>query len=587
MIEKNYNFSAGYRVQFVLNEGDYARNYRVYDSKNDLKVLKLIDYRKLNSSQIDSESQVNEASILKAINHPNIVTYVNDGTEIIDGVKYFYLVTDFISGTTLDKYVQTSKVNKYEAKDIIANILDAVSVLHTAKVPIIHNELNLSNILYDIGSDIKSAKVIDFGHALYLDQEYSALSIDHSNPFYVAPEMSKNLFSKQSDIFSIGAIYYALLSGDPPWFTSISSYQAGNEDVMNRVNVMRQKSLVKPKNVDDHTFAVINKALSINPVDRFNSCDEFIDALSNPNSEYLNLNVEKTKEAKIQTKSSLIKGNGFDDVAGLEELKQILYEDIIDVLNDPEGAKEYGISLPNGMLLWGPPGCGKTYFAEKLCEEVGYNFVIVKPSDLGSIYVHGGQGKIKELFDSARENAPTIIFFDELDALVPNRTSGLNQSTSGEVNEFLTQMSNCSEDGLFIIGATNRPDMIDSAVKRAGRIDKKFYIPRPDKDVRASLFKMYLEKRPLDVGIDYNRLGELTDFYVASDIALICNEAAKKAKKNKGKITESILTEVINKLPGSVGRDELLSYERLRDKLSNEVDSKDISNTRPNSIGFK
>jgi len=584
MIKKGHIFKSGYKVQFILKEGKYARNYRVYDSNNDLQVLKLIDFRKLNDSQISEDGEVVEAEILKGISNQNVVKFVDSGIEIIDAVKYYYLVTNFISGVTLEKYLANHEMNKYEAKDILLNILNGISSIHSLSDPIIHNDLDLSNIILDLAEDKKVAKVIDFGHALRLTENYSLLSIEHSNPFFVAPELSKNIFSVQSDIFSIGSILYTLLNELPPWFISISSFKAGNSDVMGQVNTQRKKVLPKPELADDHLYAVLKKALAINPLDRFQSCEEFKHALENKDSKFLELvSITKSKNTTTSNKEKKT-GGGFSDVAGLEELKEMINEDIIEVLNDPEGAKEYGISLPNGMLLWGPPGCGKTYFAEKLGEEVGYNFISVKPSDLGSIYVHGGQGQIKELFDKARENAPTIIFFDELDALVPNRSGEMNQSISGEVNEFLTQMSNCSEDGLFVIGATNRPDMIDNAVKRAGRIDKKFYIPRPDFDVRISLFKLHLAKRPLDVGLDYNQLSNQTNYYVASDIALICNEAAKVAKRGKEKISTSIILEVINRIKPSVDRSELVRYEELNTTIEKGGNS---LNNKPRSIGYK
>jgi len=587
MIKKGHEFKGGYRVQFVLNEGDYARNYRVYDSEDNLKVLKLIDFRKLNEKQLDNSGNVIEEEVLKLINHENIVKFHDSGIEIIESVKYFYLVTDFISGVTLNKYVETNDFNKYEIKEIVKDILDALNYLHSFDDPIVHNELNLTNVFYEVGSSDNRVKLIDFGHSLRLSNSFSNLSIEGSNPFYVAPELVNSLFSIQSDIFSVGAIYYTLLTGLPPWFISISEYKAGNVDSMNLINAQRQKPLVRPNSIDDHTYEILRKALAFDARKRFANAQEFLHAIENKDSQYLDAVLDK-KDVNYEYSVNKIKsdGGGFNDVAGLELLKQSIKDDVIDVLKDPVGAKEYGISLPNGILLWGPPGCGKTYFVEKFSEEVGYNFISVKPSDLGSIYVHGGQGKIKELFDSARENAPSIIFFDELDALVPNRSGGINQSISGEVNEFLTQMSNCSDDGIFVIGATNRPDMIDSAVKRAGRIDKKFYIPRPDKGVRASLFKLHLSKRPLDVGINYNDISERTDYYVASDIALICNEAAKNAKKANAKISNKILLSVIDKIQPSVLRSELIKYENLKLELDSEGVIKNDDSPR-RSIGFK
>lgn len=174
-------------------------------------------------------------------------------------------------------------------------------------------------------------------------------------------------------------------------------------------------------------------------------------------------------------------GNGFKDIAGMDQLKQMLTQKVIFILKDKEKAAKYKLLPPNGMLFYGPPGCGKSFFAEKFAEETGFNFMLVKASDLGSIYVHGSQGKIADLFKKAEESQPTIICFDEFDAFVPNRSNKGAEHQAGEVNEFLSQLNDCAQRGIFVIATSNRPDMIDPAVLRTGRIDKLVYIPMPDK----------------------------------------------------------------------------------------------------------
>ncbi len=220
--------------------------------------------------------------------------------------------------------------------------------------------------------------------------------------------------------------------------------------------------------------------------------------------------------------------------------------DIIDALNKKQEYEEYGLSIPNGMLLYGPPGCGKTFFAEKMAEEIGFSFYQIKPSDIQSKWVNASQENIKNLFDDARENAPSIIFIDELDALVPDRdTSNISHMNTTAVNEFLAQMNNCGEDGLFVVGATNRPNAIDPAVLRSGRLDKHVYLPPPDFEAREKMFRIYLEKRPTDLGINYSKIAEKTENYVSSDIKLIADQASREALKNKSKITEEIILNVI------------------------------------------
>ena len=255
---------------------------------------------------------------------------------------------------------------------------------------------------------------------------------------------------------------------------------------------------------------------------------------------------------------------------------------IINILKDPQKAERFKIQIPNGMLLYGPPGCGKSFIAEKFAEEAGYNYVFVKSSDLASIYVHGSQEKIGALFDEARKNAPTILNFDEFEALVPNRSKINNKSESGEVNEFLSQMNNCGKDGVFVIASTNRPDLIDPAIRRKGRLDYMLYIPVPDKEAREGIFKIHMIGRPANKDIDFSILADETNNYVASDIAYIVNDAALRAFEDDIEITQDLLEEVIKENTPSISPKDLHFYECLRQEIEDNVNSE---KRRP--IGFR
>ncbi len=263
------------------------------------------------------------------------------------------------------------------------------------------------------------------------------------------------------------------------------------------------------------------------------------------------------------------KGNGFADVAGMQELKEQLQSDVIDVLNNPEQAKQLGISIPNGLLFYGPPGCGKTFFAEKFAEELGCNYIYVKCSDIASPYIHGGQNKIADLFKTARKKAPSIIFLDEIEAMVRDRNLHTNASESGEVNEFLTQLNNCGQDGVIVIGATNKPTAIDPAALRAGRFDYKYYIPNPDKETRTKLFEVILKNRLKDSDIDYNKLAAMTENYVSADIRLVIDRAARLVFKRKlKKISMAVLLEVLEGFKPSVSLDIIREHEAIRDRFN-------------------
>ncbi len=252
---------------------------------------------------------------------------------------------------------------------------------------------------------------------------------------------------------------------------------------------------------------------------------------------------------------------GFGDVAGMDNLKDSLNKRIIWVLKDKEKAEKYRLSLPNGMLLYGPPGCGKTFFAQKFAEESGFHYLLVNGSDLGSIYVHGTQGKIAELFKKAEQDAPTVICFDEFDSFVPARGSDSASQREDEVNEFLSQLNNCAKRGIFVIGTTNRMDMIDPAVLRKGRMDIKVEIPAPDVETRKKMFALHLKGRPQEEDIDLGCLADLTEGYASSDIAYIVNEAAIAAALADELISTSHLEEAVKANPSSLA--PLLSTRKI------------------------
>ena len=186
---------------------------------------------------------------------------------------------------------------------------------------------------------------------------------------------------------------------------------------------------------------------------------------------------------------SSVQRRGLDKVAGMHALKERLRREVVSPVRDPEPYRHYRISIPNGILLYGPPGCGKTYIARQLAEELGYYFVEVIPSELASPYIHASVTRIRELFDNAVKRAPAIIFIDEFEALVPSRSGleGHQQYKAEEVNEFLAHLNNCSEKNVFVIAATNQPDRIDPAVKRTGRLDKLIYVGPPDLEASTTL----------------------------------------------------------------------------------------------------
>ncbi|HQF82280.1 MAG TPA: ATP-binding protein, partial [Candidatus Syntrophosphaera thermopropionivorans] len=252
-------------------------------------------------------------------------------------------------------------------------------------------------------------------------------------------------------------------------------------------------------------------------------------------------------------------------------------------LKDPEGAKEYGLTIPNGMLLFGPPGCGKTYISEKLAEEVNFNYYFIKSSDLVSPYAFETQKKIGKLFDDAYKNKPSIICFDEFDSYAFRKDISDNAIMTGVVNEILTQLNNCGKRGVFVIATTNNPELIEKSILRKGRMDLLIYVPPPDYEARKELFKLYLKDKPKDFNINYDELANLTDKYVASDIEFIAIDAAREAYKFKTNITQKILINIIGRTRSSLSDEDNKKYDFYKDFFNGST----INTNYRKPIGFR
>jgi len=578
ILSKGQTIDQKYSVSFFLKKGSYAETYRVQNEAKETKFLKLFELAKLHRTQFTDTGDILEIEILKQLNHPNLVSFQDCGNSIVDNQKLGYAVLGFISGETLaDKMKRENTLNPYEAKSIILSVLNGLNYLHNKQI--VHNDITNQNVMLDLSGKVAIPKIIDFGYARFLQQSNKDFLKDGLNLFYTANETFNKVFSAQSDIYSVGALYYHLLTGLPPHFVEISKYKSDSIQLEETILEERKKPLKFLDNVDELTQNIIRKALQPQAENRFKSTKEFIQAL-NGELEVV-LSIPEERATKIQPKEKK-KGKGFSAIAGMQELKDTIQLDVIDALNDKERYAEYGLTIPNGMLLYGPPGCGKTFFAEKTAEEIGFNFYQIKPSDIQSKFVNASQENIKNLFDEARQNAPSIIFIDELDALVPSRdTSNISHMNTSVVNEFLAQMNNCGEDGIFIIGATNRPNDIDPAILRSGRLDKHIYLPPPDFEARKLMFELYLKKRPTEIGLNYEELAKATENYVSSDIKFLCDEASRKALKEKTRITKEILLDTIRSNNPSISKQELDSYLSIKEKMSGN----NINDNKP-KIGF-
>ena len=581
-----------YTVAFPHKQGAYAETYRVKDTSGKTRFLKLINYSKLNRNQIDDNGRVIEVEIAKQLHHHNLCQYVDSDNMMMNGSQYAWFVTEFVSGETLSqRIIRDDEISVYEIKTIAKAVLSALSFLHSLPIPVIHNEVTIQNVFLNLVGDLQDLKLIDFGYARFLNQPPAKPNLDELNPFYLAPERFSGVCSIQTDLYSVGVMMFHLLYGELPWFVDVSKMHG--QEIIDCILAERDKELELTKEdryeLDDQLLNVIAKAISYDTEDRFQSADEFIKAIDGE----VKIERQSTKRKILSQShsndasgSTEIKknGEGFAAVAGMEELKQKMREEVIEPLHNPEEYHRYGVTIPNGMLLYGPPGCGKTFFAKHFAEEVGFNFMCITPATLKSRYVNATQENIAKMFKEAEENAPTVIFIDEMNELVPNRDDGnVHEMSRSAVNEMLAQMDRTGEKGVFIIGATNYPNMIDPAILRAGRLDKKYYVGVPDFEARIALFKLYLEKRPYDFGLDYSQLADMTQGYVSADIQLIVNDASRNALRQHSKITMELLKTAISNTNPSLSNNELRKYERIRAMMNGEEIKK--SDDRPH-IGF-
>ena len=260
------------------------------------------------------------------------------------------------------------------------------------------------------------------------------------------------------------------------------------------------------------------------------------------------------------------------DVGGLSYAKTVLNDNIITSINNPSKFSKMGIRPPKGVLLYGPPGCGKTLLARALAAECGANMILVRGQDILSKWVGESEKAIREIFRKARSSAPCIIIFDEMDSFVKFKTAEEGRQNDTMLTQILTEMEESGAANIGVVGITSRPDLVDNSMLRPGRLDIVLYIEAPDEKSRLEIIRILTKQMPLASDIDLNEIAVATQNYTGADIESLCREAAVNAMQNNhAKISSNDFAEGLKRVKPSITKDVEQWYSSIKDEVSKVI----------------
>lgn len=554
-----------YVVLYPITNKEYTQTYCVADKNNFQFFMKVYDMKHIPDFLCNGK----DPQELWAYNRLGLCDYLPrlqySGRATVNGTEIVYLVTKYFRGKLLSQYIdEKGPLTQGEAQSITLSLVKAVEHLNHRGV--CHLDITPQNILLETNSDGSfTPKLFDLEYACEWPQTkgnaHKAQRFEKINPYYAHTELlAKQKVSESDDIFSIGAILYTMLTGKRPWAECpITPDMPTAARHLNMVNWRKEhtvESLIEPL-TSVHPPLARTMEMTMNGNVKTEELENLLQVVMGKEGKDSRVGLEqKTSNPEAMT--------GFAAIAGMDEVKQSIAQHIIWPLKHPEKAQEYRLSLPNGILLYGPPGCGKSFFASKLAEELKWKMEFVSTSSLGSKYIHETQGKIKDMFANATKHGHCVLCIDEIDGILSARSSDPEeQSHNDEVNEFLVQMNECHKRGILVVGTTNRKDIMDPAVLRAGRFDFHYEIKAPNTEMRKRLFELYLSNRPLAEDLDIAELADMTEGYASVDVPFVVNEAA---------------------LVAAIA-DQPISQNHLRDVIKNRPSS--LEHTRPKPVGFR
>ena len=508
---------------------------------------------------------------------PEVVANGEDG-------KLQWMVIKLKGGISVWDYVrETGPLHPVRAVRAVIDLCTAVETLAAFEGEPIH--CNISPMTVRIVRGKNAPMLFLEGFSCLAEEREDAVWQRPIRPssFYVAPEQFVGQLNGKADVFGISMVLYELLTGKYPWDLRFSPFEAVLAEECSLEDFIIGMSRVWKAEPDlaeielPALHSVLLKGLSTDPNLRFMNVSLLKEKLEQI---LLILGEEDGKESVCRKEDG--PARGFAAVAGLRELKEQMKYKFVLPVRHPELAEAYRITAPNGCLLYGPPGCGKTYVARHISDEAGLPCRVYKPSDIASIYVHGGQVRIRSLFEEMLSQAPLMVCFDEADAFFADRSAPGRGQYAGEVNEFLTWLNNAAEKGLYVFLMTNNPDLIDSAILRTGRVDEKFYVPMPDAMAREEFFRIRLHDIPAAEVTDIHRLSVLSegmtfsdlDYVIKESCRIVFRQAVEQQIKEVLPVSQSVLEDVIAGTLHSVSPEDLRRYEKMRDEFQRKGKAK-------------